>query len=184
MQELEDKYIKLLLERCMNFEKSNYLFVSYDVDFEDFILKLKKYAEEKLDLEVYLQKNDIRKKHDILKNIKLEDIKKEEYFTSSDWDEYAKKDAAFLMIASEFPGVMDDIDAEKIAEASNVRMETKKVYREKQMNNELVWLIAVYPNKTWAKAKFPDLDEDSAYKKLFDLMMDVTMVKENSIKKR
>lgn len=178
MKNLEDKYIKLLLERCMSFEKSKYLFVSYDVAQKDFIERLKKYAEEKLGLTVYLQENDIYKKHDILKNIKLEDIKKEEYFTSKDWDEYAKKDAAFLMIASEFPKVMDDIDADIIAEASKVRMDTKKVYRQKQMDNELVWLIAVFPNKVWAKEKFPLLSEDEAYEKLFNLMMDVTMVKE------
>ena len=48
------------------------------------------------------------------------------------------------------------------------------------MNNELVWLIAVYPNIIWAKEKFPDLSEDEAFKKLFNLMMDVCMVNEDN----
>lgn len=177
MDKLEEKYIKLLIDRCLSFAKSKILFISYDVANQDFIDKLQRYAIDK-GIEVYLQKNDIYQKHDILKKIKLEDIKKEEYFTSKDWDEYAKKDAAFLMIASEFPGVMDDIEADKIAEASKVRMATKKVYRQKQMDNELSWLIAVFPNKCWAKAKFPDLSTEEAYEKLFNLMMEVVLCQE------
>lgn len=179
MEELENKYIKLLLERCLNFENTNILFVSYDIALKSFVQKIKEYAF-KMGLEVYLQENDIHKTHDILKKIKLEDIEKEEYFKSKDWDEYAQKNAAFLMLSSEFPGVMDDIDAEKIALASKVKMDNKKIYRQKQMNNELVWLIAVYPNKIWAKEKFPDLSEDEAFKKLFNLMMDVCMVNEDN----
>ncbi len=182
MEDVDKKYIELLLKRCMNFENTDTLFIAYDVAIHEFVMKLKAYAE-KNKLKVYLKPSDIYQKKDILSHIKKEDLKKEEYFTSKDWDEYAKKGAAFLMLASEFPKVMDGIKPELISEANKIRLETKKVYREKQKNNELVWLIAVYPNKVWAQAMFPNLKEDKAYEKLYNLMMKATMcLEDNPIK--
>ncbi len=179
MKELEEKYIKLLLERCMKIKEKEILFISYDIINQNFVDKIKKHA---LDLglkEVYLDASDIYEKKDVLNSISKEEIKKHPLFNAHIWDEHAKKDAAFLMISSELPCVLDGVSIEKLALASKVKMESKPLYKKKQKDNELTWLIAVFPNKVWAKAKFPDLDEDTAYEKLFDLMMDVTLCHEN-----
>ena len=42
-EELDNKYIKLLLERCLNFNKSNKLFINYTKEIKDFILKIQDY---------------------------------------------------------------------------------------------------------------------------------------------
>lgn len=175
MKELEEKYIKLLLERCMNLKSGDILFISYDIANQSFVDKIEDYANNMGIKEIYLDKNDIYEKRDVLKNSTKEEIKKNPLFDASVWDEYAKKGAAFLMISSEFPGVLDDVDTELIALASKIKMESKPIYKKKQRDNELTWLIAVFPNKVWAKEKFPDLDENKAYEKLFNLMMEVTM---------
>lgn len=175
MEKLEEKYIKLLLERCMDINQIKILFIDYDIAMQSFVDKLASYAQEKGIDEVYFNKHDINETNKVLSSIKKEDIKKHPMFNCSVWDEYAKKGAAFLMFASEFPKVMDDVDTEIIAEASKVRLATKPIYKKMQHDDELVWLIAVYPNIVWAKEKFPNLEEKEAYEKLFNLMMEVTM---------
>ena len=175
MKELEKKYVKLILERCMQLKKGDILFISYDAANQDFVDKLAEHANKMGIKEIYFDKSDIYEKRDILKSIKKEDIRKHPMFNAGIWDEYAKKGAAFLMLSSEFPKVLDDVDTSLIAESSKAKMETKPIYKKKQRDNELTWLIAVYPNKIWAKEKFPELSEEEAYEKLLNLMMEVTM---------
>lgn len=180
MKEKEKKYVELLLKRCMNLKKDDILFIDYDVANQAFVDELKDYAISELKVkEVFFHKTDIYEVKDFLKKAHKEDIKNNDMFDGKIWDTYAKKGAAFLMIASEFPKVLEKIDTELIAEVSRVKMETKPVYKQMQKDNELTWLIAVYPNKVWAKEKFPDLEEEEAYKKLFDLMMEVTLCNES-----
>lgn len=178
MKELEQKYIELLLKRCMNLKKGDILFLSYDIANQRFADDIDEYAKKMGIREVYHDKSNIYEKKEALKNMDKEDIKKSSMFDSSIWDDYAKKNASFLMISSEFPKVLDDIDVELVAESSKVKMESKPLYKKKQKDNELTWLIAVYPNRVWAQDKFPELSEEEAFKKLFDLMMEVTLCKE------
>ena len=80
------------------------------------------------------------------------------------------------MISTEFPHYFDDISPEKIAKATKKGRVSRPIYRKKQAINEISWCIAVMPNIIWAKASFPDLSEEEAYEKLFNLMMMATMV--------
>lgn len=180
MKDIEQKYIELLLKRCMSLKSGDILFISYDVENQEFVDKIENYANELGIKEIYFDKSDINEIKDALLNSKKEDIKNNSLFSCEIWDEYAKKDAAFLILASEFPKVLDDIDSEILAEASKCKMESKPIYKQKQRDNKLTWLIAVYPNRVWAKEKYPDLDEDEAYEKLFNLMMEVTMCNEEN----
>lgn len=183
MKQLDQKYIELILERCLNIRDTKYLFINYDVINQEFVNKIVEYTKD-LDIEVYLDKEDIFEKKDILSNIEKDKIKEHPLFDCSIWNEYAEKKAAFLMISTETPKVLDDVDISLIAESSKVKMNSKSVYKKMQRNNELAWLIAVYPNKIWAKDMFPELDEKEAYDKLYNLIMEVTMcTEENPIEK-
>ncbi|MDE6292172.1 MAG: aminopeptidase, partial [Bacilli bacterium] len=55
MEELENKYIELLLKRCLNFRKSKILFINYQTENIEFIKKVEKKAYELGVEEVYLR---------------------------------------------------------------------------------------------------------------------------------
>ena len=152
----QNKYVELLLKICLKIEETSSLFISYNKINKDFAIKLENYAKEVGISDVYLDETDSYEIHDILNNIKLEDIEKEEKFNCKIWDEYAKKDAAFLMLDALIPNLMDDIDSEKLAKMAYVKRNTKPIYREKQLNGELAWCIAAVPNELWAKEVFAD----------------------------
>ena len=171
---LEDKYIELLLKRCLNFEKSKSLFLSYDKVNKRFADKVIAYAKSMGVLDIGIDCEDIYARHEKLKNIKLEDIEKDSYFDKSNWDLYAKKDASFLMLESEFPGVMDDIDPKKIAKAKFVNRKTRELFREKELRNEISWCIAAIPNQVWADNIFKD--DPNSLEKLYDVIFKMCMV--------
>lgn len=177
---VEEKYIELLLERCLKIKECDALFISYNKINKDFINKTAKYAK-KLGIEdIYLDELDTDYIHDILKNIKLEEIENHEEFDSSIWDEYTKKNTAFLMFDAEIPHQMDDIDSKILARSSYVRINTKPIFREKQLNSEIPWCIAALPNEYWAKDIFPE--SANPIKEFWDVLAKICMLdKDNPI---
>ena len=181
IEELENKYVNLLIDRCLSFKKSKSLFINYYSDNDAFVEKLVIAAKSRGIEDIYLDRNDKEERHRKLLQ-SVEEINNDDYFDDHIWDEYAKKDAAFLMLSTEFPGYFSDIPSEKMTAASLKTRTSKPLYKLKQLTNEISWCIAVIPNKIWAKEKFPNLSEDEAYNEYFKLMCHCTMVdKENPI---
>ena len=181
IEELENKYVNLLIDRCLSFKNGKSLFINYFDDNEKFVEKLVTKAKSKGIDDIYLDRHNKEVRHQKLLQ-SVEEIKNDDYFDASIWDEYVKKDAAFLMLSTEFPGYFADIPSENMTAASLKTRTSKPLYKLKQLTNEISWCIAVIPNKIWAKEKFPDLSEDDAYNEYFKLMCHCTMVdRENPI---
>lgn len=174
MEELENKYIDLLLGRCLNFNNSKCLFISYDKVNKDFVLKVIEKAHYMGIEEIILDEEDIYCMHEKLLNSSLEEIENDSYFNKEKWDYYAKRNASFLMLETEFPNVMEDVLPEKIAKAKYINRITRKVFREKESTYQIPWCIAALPNKVWADSIFPN-DKDS-YEKLFKVICKMCMV--------
>ena len=181
IEELENKYVDLLINRCLSFKNGNSLFINYYSDNDAFVEKLVTSAKSRGIGDIYLDRNDKEERHQKLLQ-SVEEINNDDYFDDYIWDEYAKKNAAFLMLSTEFPGYFADIPSENMTAASLKSRTSKPVYKLKQLTNDISWCIAVIPNKIWAKEKFPDLSEDDAYNEYFKLMCHCTMVdRENPI---
>lgn len=172
--ELEDKYLDLILNRCINFHKSKSLFISYIKENKSIINKLVNKAYEKGITDIYLDEEDSNYKHDLLKRLTIDEIKNHEYFQSNKWDEYAKKNASFLMAESYLPDIMNDIEEEKLAIASYQKRSSKPVYRKKQAMYEIPWCIFCLPNELWAEKLFPN--SNNSYEKLYLTILNVCMV--------
>lgn len=147
----DEKYIELLLEKCLDLKRGTPLFISYNKIIKNFVNLLTEYAKNMGITDIYLDEIDSYYVHDLLKNTSKEKIKDLDYFNASIWDEYAKKDAAFLMIESEIPNLMSDIESGKVEESALIKRSTKPLYKKKQLENRLAWCIAAYPNELWAK---------------------------------
>ena len=171
---MDEKYIELLMNKCLWFNDSKCLFISYNKLNKEFIDKLVDYAHNMGIEDIYLEEIDYYYKHDLLKNSTLDEIKENDYFKAILWNEYAKKDASFLFLDSEIPGLMDDIEPEKLALSSYLRRTTKPVYNEKRDKGLISWCIAAYPNNEWASKLFKD--DSNAYEKLYDYIMKMCMV--------
>ena len=181
MKDNETKYIKLLLERCLNFDKSKSLLISYDKINKNFVNNVVEYAKKLGVDDIYLDEDDINTTKEKLENLTLDEIEKDSYFNKSIWDKYAKKDASFLMLETEFPNELEGVDHLKISKAKYVNRTTRELFRKKEATNEIPWCIAALPNEIWAKSIFPN--EENAYEKLYEVIFKMCMVdKEDPIK--
>ena len=171
---MEEKYINLLLNRCINFDKSKSLLISGDKINEKFINKvINKVKEIGID-DIYIDLEDINITHDKLLNSSLEEIEKDSYFDKSIWDKFAEKDATFIMFDTEFPHIMDDIDSSKITKAKEINRKTRPLFRKKESTMQISWCIIALPNEIWAKDLFPN--DKNAYEKLENLIYNCCMV--------
>lgn len=175
MDRLKDKYIELLLTKCINFNSSKSLFVSYEAENIDFVSRLVEKAQSIGISDVYLYCENTPKKHDTLTNIPVEEINFHPLFDKFIWDDYALKNASFLILQSEYPGLMDDIDQEKLAQAKYIDLCSRPRYQNLQYEFQIPWCIAPLPSKRWAKKLFPNLNAEEAYNKLFTLICEMSM---------
>ena len=84
--------------------------------------------------DIYLDEKNQVEVHNILKNSSIKSIKENPLFDNSIWDTYAKKDAAFLMLESEIPHLMDDVPSKKLAASSLRKTLTKPLYKKRQLS--------------------------------------------------
>ena len=178
---LEKKYIDLILNSCMNIEKSKSLFISYDKVNVNFVDRL---IEEALKLgfnDIKKDEVDINLTVNKLLNLSDDEILNDPYFDKSIWNEYALKGSNFLMLETEFPHFMDNVDSNKVSLYKKRCMETRKIFREKETLNEIPWCIAALPNKYWAEDIFESCTD--AYGKLMNAIYEVCLVNtDNPIK--
>lgn len=175
---MEDKYVKLLIEKCTNLKNSKCLFITYEKEASDFASKLVSYVKNMGVSDIYLEEEDINYTHDLLKSLSLEEMKEHPYFNKKIWDTYAEKGASFLIIETEYPHVFDDIDSEKIGLMGKLKRSTKPLYRELQRKCKLPWCIACYPGKIWANDVFPN--DEEAYEKLKSYIFKICMLEEEN----
>ena len=175
MRELEDKYIELLLKRCLNLDKSNGLLISIDLkEHMPIALNAKEKAIEMGVKDVVIYQSDLDEYYDYLKNTPLEDIELNPLLDKSLRNEYAKKGAAILFFMSSIPGLMSDIEIEKINKANKLAVSTMTYYRENVSSYTFPWTIACLPNERWAKQIFSN--DENAYKKLYLKIMEMCMI--------
>ena len=106
---LQEKYARVLLETCLKIEKGQPLLISYDKERKDFVNIVTNIAKELGVEDIYYDEHDAYYKHDLLKTKDIDELIKTGLWDRSIWNEYGKKNAAFLMLVSEHPGLMKDI---------------------------------------------------------------------------
>lgn len=182
MEELENKYIDLILNKCIHFEQAKSLMIHCDFkEHVAFAEKVKQKANQMGIFDVCIHVNDLDDIHSYLMNTDVDDITVNPLIDKTDWNTYALKGAALLFLNSTVPGLMDDIPGEKISKWITERENTIKYYRANVSKYIFPWCIVALPNERWAKKIFPN--EQNSYEKLYLNILKMCMIdKENPIK--
>ena len=177
MKELQEKYASVILNSCLKLKKDQPLFISASNIAIDFVRILANKAYEIGVKDIYFEIIYPYLKHDLIKNLDLDTLKKHQFFNKEIWNEYARKGAAFAMLTSETPNLMKDIDPKKLSEITMYSFETRKAFDEKREKMETPWCIAAVPTKEWAEEVF---HTDDALEKLWQAIFNICEInKEN-----
>ena len=176
MERLMKKYAKILLETCLKVEKNQPLFISFNVERVDFARIVAEKAFELGIKDIFFDMVDPYLKHEALLNLDVSELKDLTFWNKEMWNIYAKKNAAFLMLASENPGLMRDVDPEKLKEMTKYSYETRKEFDDMRDKSALAWCIAAVPTESWGKKLFPN--SPSPTKELWNKIFEICKITE------
>lgn len=177
MNELLKKYASVILNTCLKVEKDQPLFISANYERIDFVRILANIAYEIGVKDIYFDLTDVHLKHDALKNLSFEELKKLQFWNKQKWNEYAKKGAAFVMLASENPGLMKDIDSKVLGDLTVYAYETRKEFDDLRDQARVPWCIAAVPTDSWAKQLFPE--SNNPLEELWNKIFEICNINEN-----
>ena len=178
MIELQEKYANMILKVCLRVKKGQPLFISANSERSDFVRILANCAYEIGVKDIYFDLIDVNLKHDMLKKLDIEDLKCSSYFNREKWNEYARKGAAFVMLASETPGLMNDIDSEKQSKAFVYSLETREEFDDLRSKTIVPWCIAAVPTYSWACKVFPN--SNNPVEDLWNMIFNICGVNKNN----
>lgn len=175
MDELERKFVKLVLNRCLNFNQSKSLMIHCDLkEHVRFAELVKEEANRMGIMDVCIHVTDLDEVHEYLKEHSLEDIVLNPIIDRNEWDEYSKKGGALLFLNTVVPGLMDDIPLNKMKKLIDEREKSSKYYRANVSKYTFPWCIVALPNERWAKSVFGN--DPDAYDKLYMNIMKMCMI--------
>lgn len=181
MDDLKIKYANIILKECLNIKPNQPLFISANNEISDFIRLVANEAYKLGVKEIYFDIFDPYLKHDALLNLEVTDLKKMSYWHKEEWNNYAKKGAAFLMLSSDMPGLMKDISVSKLNEMTTYSYETRKDFDTLRDRLEIPWCIAAVPNLKWAQEVFPNAKDP--LNKLWHEILNICLINSKDVEK-
>lgn len=178
MKKQLEKYANTILTTCLKLKKDQPLLISANYERRDFVKILANTAYSLGVKDIYFDLTDVEIKHDALLNLELEDLKKLQFWNKQVWNEYAKKGGAFVMLASETPGLMKDIDPKKLSDLTIYAFETRKEFDDLRDKAMVPWCIAAVPTEAWAQQIFPKSEEP--VKELWQKIFEICHINENN----
>ncbi len=170
-----EKYADLLLDGCLNVKKNQPLLISCPIESYEFIRILVQKAYKKGIKDIYIDYSDEEIKQLQLKYLTEEELKKSPYWNKEIFDQYAKKDAAFLMLGSYEE--RNDIVAKKLEITAKISRLSRPLFKERQLNNAIVWCIAAVATQSWADKMFPD--EKNNVQKLWQTIFKMCLINQD-----
>ena len=177
MKELREKYIDLLLRKCV-YPKNKSLFISYDKSNIEFIRLLIKRAKQLGFKNILVNETDVVLEHKLLEELSINEIKMHSYFCNSIFDQAIQEQCAFLLVSTAFPNYFDDIDIDKRIAANEVKAKSRVNYLKSVMKDSISWTIFALPNRIWANKLFPN--NSNSYEKLERLVYSFCMIESHN----
>lgn len=178
MKELLKKYANTILNTCLKVPKGQPLFISANYERVDFVRIIASEAYKIGINDIYFDLTDVYLKREALVNLKTEELKKMQFWNKNIWNEYAEKGAAFIMLASETPGLMKDVEPQKISELTIHAFNTRKGFDDMRDKSLVPWCIAAVPTDAWAKKLFPE--SQNPVNELWNKIFEICYIKEEN----
>jgi aminopeptidase len=162
------KYAKLVIKTGVNLKKGQLLVIKAPIESAPFVREVMTaaYDQGASDIEVFWSDEKATKiKYMMAPDDYFDSIPSwmVEFYMSA-----VKKEAAFLSISASDPELMKEVDPDRMTRLQKASGKALKTYREKLMNNELVWCVVSVPTLAWAKKVFPNVSEEEAMNALWD----------------
>ena len=167
-------YAELIVKIGVNVQSGQPVILSCPVEYPEFARLIAKKAYESGASEVILNWKDDELTHLKYKNAPLSVFEDYPQWEVEKSKYYFEKNCAIINVYAEDPELLKDIDTEKIIAAQKSSSVTQKENRKYTMNDIVSWCVVSIPTKGWAKRVFPNISEEEAVEKLWELIFHTT----------
>ena len=165
------KYADLAVRTGINVQKGQTLMINVAAEHYEFARLLTESAYEAGAGKVVIKWGDDHIQKMNLQNQSIEKLSHIPDWLVAEYDDYMEQGFARLSIYAPSPGLMADVDGDKMAAASKAMGEAMKALRVYSMSNQGQWSIVALPSKEWVKVVFPDLPTQEGYDKLLEAIL-------------
>src|SRR5690554_1072788 len=180
MKERISKYAELIVKKGVNVQKNQLVVIRGTTEAVELMRELTKYAYLNGAKRVYAQFNDAYVSRYLYKNASLETLGEVDDWVVEQSRHFVDKGACFISITSPIPGLNADVDGNKMQTAMIAGQKATPFFQSHLMANKTQWTVVGAPNKVWAKKVFSDLNEEEAYNKLWESILDSARVYDNN----
>jgi len=179
-QRMLRKYAKLAVCVGANVRKNQPLLISASVETKDFVRLVVEEGYKAGASLVSVRWLDQQVAHTTYKYATVETLTEVPEYLVQQMRYYVDKGYAALSISADTPGLMADIDPNKLQQAGMATGKALKFYSEHMMGNRTQWCVISVPTEGWAKKVFPNERASKAVDKLWDsILTAVRVTKDN-----
>ncbi len=170
-KELQWKYARLVVKKGLNLQKGQMLVILAPTECADFV---------RIVTEIAFQCGA----GDVAVNWRDEKFERTRFMNAPDeaFDNYpewqkllytsnAEKNASFLSIAANDPGLLADVNPQRLSRAIKAKNIALESYMERLMSNRNTWCVIALPAEPWAVKVFPGLAGNEAVRKLSEAII-------------
>ena len=164
------KYAALLAKTGVNVQKGQTVFIAAELDQPEFVTMVVEECYKAGASEVYVDWSHQPADKLSSQYRSLDSLSKLSPWNKAKWEYKAENYACRLWIESEDPDGMNGVDQEKMSKVRQALYPQIKPYRV-ALENKHQWCIAAVPGKAWAKKVFPELPENEAMEKMWEVIL-------------
>lgn len=176
------KYAELAVLTGINIQEGQTLVIQAGTESNYFVRLCVEVAYESGAKKVIVQWSDDTVNHHDYNYQSVETLEEVPEWTLKRIEHYMDERVARLSVYAPTPGLLADIDPEKVKRAS-IAVNSQPIvqkFRQYSMGNQSQWSLVSIPSKGWATKVFPDLAEDVAIDKLWDAILQAVRIDENN----
>ncbi|MBU0278224.1 aminopeptidase [Gemella sp. zg-1178] len=166
-----ENYAKVVAKIGINTQVGQEIVIRSSIEARDFALKVSEECYKLGAKKVSIDWNDQKLKRQSLTYASKESLAEFPEWLVSKNEEAVKNAAGFISIISDDPDGLAGVDSEKLKTDMLARAKALRNYMKAIMNNECPWCVTAASSVAWAKKLFPDLADQEAYLKLWDLIL-------------
>ena len=171
-----EKYAELAIKVGVNIQPNQTLLIRTPIECADFVRLAVKCAYKNGARNVFVEWSD--EECSLARYLYAPDEVFNEFprWVSDQYVDIAKEGGAFLSIHAANPDLLKDVDPERIANYQKASGIALKEWRSYTLTDKCKWSIVSIPTKAWARKVFPNISEEEAMDKLWDLIFKCTRV--------
>ncbi len=175
-----EKYAKLSVLSGANLQKGQPLMISANTDTKEFVRLIVEEAYKAGASDVRVRWNDEITAHSSYAYKTKEQLEEIPEYVVKEYEYYIEKGYALIAVHATTPGLLADIDPEKLQAASIASSKALKMWREHTMGNRTQWCVISVPTPSWALKVFPEQSVEEAVESLWNAILSAVRVEEDN----